>query len=711
MQPMDLLGQTALIAAVVSFALGFSVLARNVRNKLFFAFACFTTLVSGWSLCFFLEKIWPGRGFYRWHLFFNVWLAPMSLSFIRVLVRIQDSWSKRLLDGTVLASIFLSVALGLHLDAMSWVSWWVYYIPTVIVIQLFQLMWMDGRLSRRGPEGLPRLSTVGLGRRNFTYWGGLLVLSLCVMDHIPWMGTQLPAVGNLGLTAYLFFLSQAITQQRLLNLSALFSRSLVLLAVALTLTAVYSVLVAWIQNSPGLFFLNSFIASFLILMLLDPLRAMVGYFTQRLLSKKHQRLEESMREAQRRLTGIVDLGTLFQAILQTSEQLFNPDWAALFVLRGEGVKFRRIRSLGREPGAAVEGGQILSSAPVPCKELLVHHPLIRYCLDQAKQGKFPVILDQVLENEIDRSASKLQRESLGALIMGLKALGCNLFIPLLDGPKVLGFVTLQVPSPPEPWENNWGFLPVIYPYFEQAAQAMQSMEVYTKRREKERLAALGEMAAGLAHEIRNPLGAIKGAAQFLDPSADRPESRFLGVIIEEVDRLNHVVTQFLLYSRPPTFEGASVNLSTLAEKTVDLLRTQGKPGVEIVFQAASEPACVHASAEQLKQVLINLIQNAQRALEPKQGGMIRVSVGVESAGQGSSEGEVTLLVEDTGIGIKKENLEKLFIPFFTTSPGGTGLGLSITQKIIEAHRGRIEVLSEEGRFTRFSVVLPLLKSD
>jgi two-component system sensor histidine kinase HydH len=252
-------------------------------------------------------------------------------------------------------------------------------------------------------------------------------------------------------------------------------------------------------------------------------------------------------------------------------------------------------------------------------------------------------------------------------------------------------------------------LPVIYPYFEQAAQAMQSMEVYTKRREKERLAALGEMAAGLAHEIRNPLGAIKGAAQFLDPSADRPESRFLRVIIEEVDRLNHVVTQFLLYSRPPTFEGAAVNLSALAEKTVDLLRSQMKSGVELVFQSSSEPARVHASAEQLRQVMINLIQNAQRALEPKQGGMIRVSVSVEGGSQGGVDGEVTLLVEDTGMGIKKENLEKLFIPFFTTSPGGTGLGLSITQKIIEAHRGRIEVLSEEGRFTRFSVVLPLMK--
>jgi two-component system sensor histidine kinase HydH len=697
---MDTLGQTALIVAVVSFALGFSVLARNVRNKLFLSFAWFTTVISAWSLSFFLEKIWAGYGFYRIHLFFNVLLAPVALSFIRVLVRIQDSWSRRLLDGSIVLAAILSVGLIFRWESSPWIRGLIDFLPAAIVLQIVQLMWIDRGL-RKGLKRLPKLPTVGLSRRNLIYIGGLAVLSLCVMDHVPWMGTQLPSMGNLALTAYLFFLSQAITQQRLLNLSALFSRSLVLLAVALTLTAVYSVLVAWIENSPGLFFLNSFIASFIILMLLEPLRNMVGYFTQRLLSKKHQRLQQSMRESQRKLTGIVDLGTLFQAILQTTEQMFNPDWAALFVLRGEGTKFRRIRAIGHEPLAEVGPG-----TTTLFKEVLANNLLLRHCSEQAKAGKFPILLDQILENEIDRSASRFQREYFGTLIEGLKALGCNLLIPLLDAGKVMGFVTLSVPSPPEPWENNWGFLPVIYPYFEQAANAMQSMEVYARRREKERLAALGEMAAGLAHEIRNPLGAIKGAAQFLDPSADKPESKFLKVIIEEVDRLNHVVTQFLIYSKPPLAELGLVDLSKLAERTIELMRPQVRTGIELEFQPSRVATPVQASGEQIRQVLINLVQNAQRALEGVPSGMIRVSVSIEGT---PPDSEVALVVEDTGHGIKKEHLDKLFIPFFTTSPQGTGLGLSISQKIVEAHRGRIEVASEEGRFTRFSVILPSAK--
>jgi signal transduction histidine kinase len=117
-----------------------------------------------------------------------------------------------------------------------------------------------------------------------------------------------------------------------------------------------------------------------------------------------------------------------------------------------------------------------------------------------------------------------------------------------------------------------------------------------------------------------------------------------------------------------------------------------------------------AQPEQIQQVLINLIQNSVRAIENR-GASARerlIRVRVEQSGSGELS-EASVSVEDTGHGIKKENLDKLFIPFFTTTPSGTGLGLSISQKIIEAHRGRIEVVSEEGRFARFSVILPVVE--
>ena len=694
---MDILGQSALLVGVTSFSFGLSTLSRNVKNKLFISFAVLTAWVSGWALCFFMDKVWPEGAFYRWHLLCGLWLAPSSLGFIRLMVRIQDSFSRRLFDFSFLLAALLTVALIFHFDADPGVLWVILFSPCLVLLQIFELMWIDRRL-RRGLKRFPKLPTVGIGRRNLIYLGGILALSLSQMDHVPQMGTVLPSLGNLLLVVYLFFISQAISHQRLLNFGALVSRILVLTSIALTLTGVYYLLVAWIQNSPGLFFLNSFIASFLILSLLEPLRSVVRYFTERLLTQKHLHLQKALREAQRDLAGTTDPGSLFQNVLMAVEKTIQPKSAALFVLRSDGTRYRRVRILGEEPVQAI-------------REILFDHALLHYCLVLQKKGELPIVLDQLLENEMDRTASVTDRERVRGLLEALRALHSNLLIPILhvESSEILGFIALDAPVPPEPWGNNWGLLTVIYPYFEQVAQTMRSLDVYVKSREKERLATLGQMAAGLAHEIRNPLGAIKGAAQFLDPAVDRPESRFLHIIIEEVERLNRVVTRFLDYSKPPTLDFQRIDLSALAERTVELMR----PGLSTdLVWVRGAPVWVQGAAEQLQQVLINFIQNSAKAIQEKelQGNEVsrRIQVTVEREGGGKSA-EAFLSVEDQGIGIKKENFDKLFIPFFTTSPSGTGLGLSISQKIVEAHRGRIEVSSEEGRFTRFSVVLSALQ--
>ena len=171
-EPMDILGQSALLVGVISFALGFSVLARNVKNKLFIAFALLTTVISGWAVCFFLENIRENGVFYRWHLLFGIWLGPAALGFIRMMVRIRDGLSRRLFDLSVLLAFSLTVALVLHWERTPWVLQAMYYLPVLVVLQIVQLMWIDRKL-RRGLKRLPKLPTVGFGRRNLIYLGGL----------------------------------------------------------------------------------------------------------------------------------------------------------------------------------------------------------------------------------------------------------------------------------------------------------------------------------------------------------------------------------------------------------------------------------------------------------------------------------------------------------------------------------------------------------
>lgn len=686
----DILGQSAALVAATSFSLGLSVGVRNFRNKLFLAFAGLMALICAWALCFFLARVQDSDGIsYELHLFFNVWLVPGALIFLQTLLRLKSPFSRFLRNSAFFLALGLSIGLLFGFEQRwDWLRRMVLFMPSLIVIQVVQLMWIDRSLSA-GAARPPKAPTVGLIRRNLIYGGALLVLLASTLDHVPFMGRIIPTLGNFGLCVYLYFISQAITQQRLLNFSALLSRFLVLVALALVLALVYSSLVGWVETDPSLFFLNSFIASFAIVMMIEPLRASVGFLTQRLLTQEHRRLEQTLREAQGRLATTIDPGGLFQSVLLLIEQTLAPQYAALFVLRPDGTRYRRVR----EAGAA--------AAEVAGREILRDNLLLAHCLKLQKRGELPVLLDQLLDNEIDRSATRSRREMLEAVEQGLRALGANVLIPLMDGEQILGFAAIRAPSPPEAWGNNWAILSIIYPYFEQAARTLRNMEVFARARERERLAALGTMAAGLAHEIRNPLGAIKGAAQFLDPSADRPESRFLRVIIEETDRLNRVVSQFLDYSKPLTLETTPVRLGSLAEKTIELLKPSLPSGIALEWHAPGPRTSdrVEASSEQLKQVLINLIQNSIRALQGRTTGRIQVSIA-------SNDGEVSLSVEDDGPGIKRENLEKLFIPFFTTSPSGTGLGLSICQRIVEAHRGRIEVNTEEGSFARFSIVLP-----
>jgi signal transduction histidine kinase len=238
-------------------------------------------------------------------------------------------------------------------------------------------------------------------------------------------------------------------------------------------------------------------------------------------------------------------------------------------------------------------------------------------------------------------------------------------------------------------------------------------------KERDRLAALGQMAAGLAHEIRNPLGSIKGAAQFLQPAVKTPGSpgssdradlgdqrEFLNIIVEEVNRLNKIVSQFLDYARPYRGEQKPLEIADVLKKTLQLLAKEESNPVEIGTAFAERLPPVRADAEQLFQVFLNLSLNALQAMP--QGGKLLISTGLRRATRrGAAAAFLEIRFRDTGVGIPPGDLKNLFIPFFTTKEKGTGLGLPISQRIIENHGGTIEVRSQPGEGATFTVLLPV----
>jgi two-component system sensor histidine kinase PilS (NtrC family) len=227
---------------------------------------------------------------------------------------------------------------------------------------------------------------------------------------------------------------------------------------------------------------------------------------------------------------------------------------------------------------------------------------------------------------------------------------------------------------------------------------LRQMEEAVRR--ADRLAVVGGLAAGLAHEIRNPLASMCGSIEILGASAglDSQERRLMNVVRSEAERLEALVREFLSFARPisPAFE--PLDGARAVTETVELFRQEvAERGIDLVARADS-PVWVRADPGQLRQVLWNLLGNAADATA--RGGKVEVRM-VRQAGEGVLE------VTDTGHGIADDDLQRIFDPFFTTKERGTGLGLAIVHRIVEAHSGHLSVRSEVGQGSTFRVALPI----
>lgn len=229
----------------------------------------------------------------------------------------------------------------------------------------------------------------------------------------------------------------------------------------------------------------------------------------------------------------------------------------------------------------------------------------------------------------------------------------------------------------------------------------------------DRLSMMGTLASGLAHEIRNPLGGIRAAAQMLQRDLVSAEDlEYAHMIVSEVDRLNQLVTQLLDFSKPKQAKKSPVNINQILS---ELLVLQ-KPELEkrnIVLKQEFDPSLppVYGHEPSLKQALLNLLKNALEAMEQK-GGRLKVCTGYISdyrmqVGDGKPTPMAQVSIADTGVGIPEENLNSLFTPFFTTKAKGTGLGLMMTQRILKEHESLLRVSSKVGEGTTFKVLLKL----
>jgi two-component system sensor histidine kinase HydH len=525
--------------------------------------------------------------------------------------------------------------------------------------------------------------------------GAVRVLSLhaadfSAMEH-PGRAMELqgriPPLGALFTGLFLYCLYLVISLERLLDLQELFSRLASVATLAAILVGVDFVAVIWLESITDFPLYTSFqvfIASVLFLLAYDPLRERVKDLIAQVLNRRGQQLEEALDEVEQALPKVISLEELGQVVLGRLHASGRFPAASLYLHDPDRGRVQRtaVRSTGRYHTLPV-----VALSPFGDGFAAGEGAYTRQSLEVRRQR----------EGDEGEAASRLRM---------MDAMSADVVLPLTSGELVLGWLALK----DEDWSDGLAHdeLVRLERLATRAALLVENLRNFEAVKDQARLAALGTMSAGLAHEIRNPLAGIKGAAQFLQ-GEDMPPAAgdFLQIILDEVDRLNTVVSGFLDYARPLVIEREEAEVNAVVSHVLSLIRAEGLPE-EIVLDeelGGDLPRC-EMDTVKIQQVLFNLVRNAIQAMPA--GGRVRVStrVGRVRTREGSAKA-LCIDVEDQGAGISRENMKELFIPFFTTKPGGTGLGLAICQRIIRAHEGELKVRSTPGRGSVFSVCLPL----
>jgi two-component system, NtrC family, sensor histidine kinase HydH len=689
--------QSALVAIIVSIATTAALLLRS-RRKLNWRFAYLATAVSLFYSTLLLDTIFQEKD---WLIHVRMIIAGLILItatyFFDALMgeaglTARERRRKTALVGTVICIVGLTpLALNLWVQVTS---------STVVMLVLF------ARIQAVNRHAVEVESLAERTRLRYLSYGGLFTLFGILFDLAYLMNTPLPALGGLGVAIYMYFLSQALLFSRLLDLHELLGKAIVFGSLALILALLYGLLVIWAGSAP-IFLFNTFVASSLILILYDPMRSLLEETTTRLFFREHVTFSRELRQIARRLATIIDLSQANDMVLDDIYDQKRATHTSIYLLDRAGLGFVRQAYRGPRPAMFLSGKK---------------HPVIfRYWLKQ----NAPPLLKEALQHKIhQKTGDSLLNESVKteesgmaeeeALLEGMAVAHADLMVPLKSSDELVGILCLRDERMSAAYTSDE--ISALMQVGEQLAITIANSRLFGELKEIDRLATLGEMSAGLAHEIRNPLAAIKGAAQAIDPKNIQGEDlELLDVMIEEVNRLNVVVVEFLDYARPFRGTFAPVSTNIALQKTLQLLKHDLDDTVELQSHFDDHLPDMNGDAEQLKQVFINLVLNAADAI--KRVGTITVSCrGTDYAGRrfGYDPEDLThieIRISDNGPGIPPQLKDKIFIPFYTTKSKGTGLGLALCKRIVTHHGGTIYVESKPDEGTTFILRFPSLKAN
>ncbi len=667
--------QSALIGAFVTVAIMTALLLRRRRRRTDVIFSILCVALVVWFLATFLRGIYGSDPWHRVQLALAALVPAAMIRLFSELMPWGNVRGRRLMNAAYPASVIVAVAalspLG-NLPVVQVITG--VYIGTIILIAS-RVMMDSGDVAK---------GTIEYARRRYLAIGASVVTLLAIVGDLEQLRGVVTSMGHLAVMLYVFFLAQVILRDRLLDLNEFIGRMMILGVLAILFAAISALLISLGTNASARLF-NAVVGVIILLTLYEPLKERLEGKAIELFARERFRFSQTLEDLRRRMQhGVLDPAKMSSIVVNSLYDSRRATHVAIYLLEPMGNGFSLHAHRGPEPEPRVNANE---------------HPALWQSI---QQNRAPMLTEQLTRDDTADGDAQPNRD----LIDSLRSVSADVLLPFASGEAVLGFLAMRDDRSAEPYST--AEIANLMKIAETAATVIWNSKLAERLRERERLAAIGAMAAGLAHEIRNPLGAIKGAAEYLDPKSldNDEESEFLQVIIDETNRLNSVVSQFLDYARPFRAKLRATDVNAVLKKTAKLLEAQNADwGGRIVFQLDDALPTISADSEQLKQVILNLALNGLDASKATGAPIHLTTRNVPDRAC------IELRVRDEGIGIPKEDLDQIFIPFFTTKQQGTGLGLAVCQRIIMNHGGTITFESQIGVGTECIIQLPIEQKD
>ena len=676
--------QSALLAAVLVTALAVNLLLHRPSRRVYQEYAVFALNLALWFLSDALYALlsFESETMNTARLLVATAIPITTARFFQVLMDDETPGAHRLLR--VLIALAIPTAVGVVILPKTTVPAWILetafltYVFGGVVASVFRIWY--------------RLSSIDAATERGRFMSLLIAAGIAILavflDYLPDFGYFF--FGNIFVMLFLYFLFQIVTKLRLLDLYEFLGRAVVTLTFALVIAAIFLFLTGFWRHRVDLFVFNTIIGALVINILFEPLRNVVANWIGRFLFGERFAFVARLEHLQSDIAKMVEPQELAKMMVSTLDDSRRVTHASVYLVGANGKNLEVAEYVGSVPRRKID-----FALDGPLLELLIQEQLItREQLDDNLKGL----------RYLDSLDAQAVRERTTAVIKVMEDIYAAVVIPFVSKNQIIGFLALNDDRLREPYATEE--LSLLHKVATQATISLENSLIYDKLRERDRLAALGEMSAGLAHEIRNPLGAIRGAAQLL-PEEENPEE-FAKIIAEEVDRLDVVVTQFLHFAKPYASRKERVDVNDLVRRTTQLIEADLPEGIQVEEELDLVIPEVTTDPEMVRTIFVNLARNAVEAMGDE--GRLVVRTFLKKTSRSFVQGQRGVLVvvefQDTGPGIKKEDLANIFIPFFTTKSKGTGLGLSICQRVIKSLGGFIEVQSKEGKGTSFYVNIP-----